>query len=252
MVGVEFFGNVDLASVAIWGFWIFFAGLIIYLQTENMREGFPMVDDDGSPASRDAGLPVPKDKTFELRDGRGSISVPSGQNQERPNLAIAQTSEAGGWPMEPTGDAMVDGVGPASWVARRDVPELDAHGHAKIKPMSSLDDFKVSAGRDPRGLPVVGGDGEVAGRIIDMMIDVPEQMVRFLVIDLNPEQSGETRLIPMNMARIGADRVVVKSLHAHRWNGIPQAKSVAEVTLLEEEKVMAWFGGGAMYSAQGH
>jgi len=25
MVGVEFFGNVDLASVAIWGFWLFFA-----------------------------------------------------------------------------------------------------------------------------------------------------------------------------------------------------------------------------------
>jgi hypothetical protein len=42
MVGTEFFGNFDLASAAIWLFYIFFAGLIYYLQTENMREGYPL------------------------------------------------------------------------------------------------------------------------------------------------------------------------------------------------------------------
>ena len=36
------------ASAAIWLFWIFFAGLIYYLQTENMREGYPLEDDDGN------------------------------------------------------------------------------------------------------------------------------------------------------------------------------------------------------------
>ena len=41
MVGNEFFGNFDLASAAIWMFWIFFALLVYYLQTENMREGYP-------------------------------------------------------------------------------------------------------------------------------------------------------------------------------------------------------------------
>jgi len=39
MVGNTFFGNFDLASAAIWLFWLFFALLIFYLQTENMREG---------------------------------------------------------------------------------------------------------------------------------------------------------------------------------------------------------------------
>ena len=42
MVGNEFFGNFDLASAAIWMFWIFFALLVYYLQTENMREGYPL------------------------------------------------------------------------------------------------------------------------------------------------------------------------------------------------------------------
>lgn len=247
MVGTTFFGNFDLASAAIWGFWIFFAILIYYIQRENMREGYPLENDDGSKTTA-LGWSLPKDKTFKLRDGRGEVTVPSGQNPERSDIAIAQSSVAGGSPFVPTGDPMVDGVGPASWAPRRDVPELDAHGHAKIKPMSMLEDFRISAGRDPRGKAVVGGDGEVAGRCIDMWIDVPEQMVRYLTVDLNPEGSGNTRLIPMNMALIMEDRVRVQSLHAHNWSGVPGIKSSDQVTLLEEEKVMAYFGGGAMYA----
>ena len=34
MVGTEFFGNFDLASAAIWLFWLFFALLVFYLQTD--------------------------------------------------------------------------------------------------------------------------------------------------------------------------------------------------------------------------
>lgn len=252
MLGTTFFGDFDLASAAIWGFWIFFAGLVYYLQTENMREGYPLVDDDGKPSSGPGIFPTPKDKTFMLRDGRGELTVPSGQNPERTDLALAQSSISAGSPMVPTGDPMVDGVGPASWAARADHPELDAHGHVKIKPMASLEGFKVSAGRDPRGSVVMGGDGEIIGRVTDMWVDVPEQMVRYLAVDLNPEGSGAQRLIPMNMARIKADHVKVKSLHAHMWAGIPQLKSAEQITLLEEEKVMAWFGGGTMYAKPVH
>lgn len=250
MLGVTFLGNVDLASVAIWMFWIFFAGLIYYLQTENQREGFPLVDENGNEAAPAGIFPVPsKDKTFILRDGRGEVSVPSGQRPDRTDLALARTSDSVGSPYVPTGDPMLDGVGPAAWANRRDVPELDAHGHAKIKPMSTLPDFKISAGRDPRGLAVVGGDGEVVGRIVDLWVDVPEQMVRYLTIDLNPEGSGKTRLIPMTMARIKSDRVTVRSLYAHNFDGVPQTRSASEVTLLEEDKITAYYAGGTLYAA---
>ncbi len=143
---------------------------------------------------------------------------------------------------------MVDGVGPAAWAPRRDEPELDAHGHVKIRPMATLEDFKVSAGRDPRGKVVVGGDGEIVGRITDMWVDVPEQMVRFLTVDLNPEGTGKIRLIPMNMAKIGTDRITVRSLHAHNWDDIPTTKKSDEVTVLEEDKIMAYFAGGTLYA----
>ena len=248
MVGMEFFGNFDLASAAIWLFWIFFAGLVFYLQTENMREGYPLEDDDGNVAPNQGPFPLPKDKSFVLRDGRGELTVPSGARGDRDNLALERTATSAGSPYVPTGDPMVDGVGPASWAPRRDIPELDFHGHAKIKPMSMLEEFRVSAGRDPRGKVVVAGDGEVVGRVIDMWVDVPENMVRFLTIDLNPEGSGKTRLAPINMVRIKSDRVIVRSLYGNNFEGIPTIKSDDQITLLEEEKIMAWYAGGTMYA----
>ena len=48
MIGTTFFGNFDMASLAIWAFWGFFAFLIYYLQTENMREGYPLETEDGT------------------------------------------------------------------------------------------------------------------------------------------------------------------------------------------------------------
>ena len=252
MVGVNFFGDFDLASAAIWLFWLFFAGLVIYLQTENMREGYPLRDDDDDVPANESLFPTPKEKTFHLRDGRGELTVPSREYEDskmRTDLALAPSSAATGSAWIPTGDPMKDGVGPAAWAPRRDEPELDAHGHAKIQPMASLKDFKVSAGRDPRGKVVVGGDGEVAGRVTDMWVDVPEQMVRYLTVDLNPEGSGKTRLIPMTLAKIGTDRVVVKTLHASNWDGVPATKSMQQVTVLEEDKITAYYAGGTMYAS---
>jgi len=43
-------GHIDFAQVLLYAFWVFFAGLVIYLQRENMREGYPMETEDGSPA----------------------------------------------------------------------------------------------------------------------------------------------------------------------------------------------------------
>lgn len=252
MVGVNFFGNFDLASAAIWLFWLFFAGLVIYLQTENMREGYPLRDDDDDVPANESLFPTPKEKTFHLRDGRGELTVPSREYEDskmRTDLALAPSSASTGSAWIPTGDPMRDGVGPAAWAPRRDEPELDAHGHVKIQPMSKLADFKVSAGRDPRGKVVVGRDGEVVGRVTDMWVDVPEQMVRYLTVDLNPEGSGKTRLIPMTLAKIGTDRVVVKTLMASNWDGVPTTKSMEQVTVLEEDKITAYYAGGTMYAS---
>ncbi|MEO0380059.1 MAG: photosynthetic reaction center subunit H [Pseudomonadota bacterium] len=243
-----FFGEFDLASLAIWLFWVFFAALIIYIQRENMREGYPMEDDEGNKSSNPAMWPIPGDKTFKLPHGRGDVTVPSGQALERDEIALKRANPANGYPLEPTGDPMLDGVGPASWAPRKDWPELDGHGHPKIIPMAAKEAFSVKAGRDPRGLPVVSGDDEVVGRITDLWIDEPEQLVRYLEYTLDPKWGTGNRLVPLTMARIGRDKVTVRSLFGKQFSTVPQHASATQVTNLEEDKISAYYGGGTLYA----
>ncbi len=242
--GWLFFGNFDLALISLYIFWIFFAGLIIYIQRENMREGYPLENDDGSHAN--SLLPVPDPKTFNLPHGRGEFKAPNAERESR-DLAMAPTSVTGGFPFAPTGDPMKDGVGPASWAARRDEPELDAHAHPKIQPMAKVGEFAVAAGRDPRGLPVVGNDQKSAGKISDMWVDVPEQLVRYLEATL---EDGTKRLIPMPMVRIKANMVYVNSIDSASFVDAPVIASDAQITKLEEEKVSGFYAGGYLYRSE--
>jgi photosynthetic reaction center H subunit len=244
MVGVTFFGDFDLASLAIWLFWGFFAVLIYYLQTENMREGYPLETEDGRASSNQGAFALPKAKTFVLPHGRGSVTVPSMAPEGR-SIAVGRSSQSDGFPHVPTGNPMTDGVGPASWAPRRDMPELDGHGHNKIVPMSSLAAFSVSAGRDPRGLKVQAADLAIAGTVSDMWVDAPEQLVRYIEVKL---ADGSTRLVPLPMAKIMPDRVVVRALTSDLFAGIPRTKSGSSVTLLEEEKISAYVAGGTLYA----
>ncbi len=243
-----FFGEVDLASVTLWLFYIFFAGLVIWIQRENMREGYPLEDDEGNPSSNPSMWPLPEDKTFKLPHGRGEVTVPSGQTPERADIALKRVGPGNGYPLEPTGDPMLDGVGPASWAPRRDVPELDGHGHPKIVPMSGVEGFSVAAGRDPRGLPVVAGDGEIVGKITDMWIDEPEQLVRYLEMELDSKWGSGTRLMPMTFARIKSNSVSVHALYGKHFATIPTIASPRQVTLLEEDKISGYYGGGKLYA----
>ena len=242
--GWQFFGTFDLARISLWLFWLFFAGLVIWIQRENQREGYPLENDDGTPAG--SLWPTPEPKTFDLPNGRGTVQAPN-DLPERSDLALARTGAAGGFPFEPTGDAMADGVGPASWAARRDEPELDAHAHPKLRPMASIPDFKLAAGRDPRGMSVIANDLGKPGTVTDMWVDVPEQLVRYLEVTL---VDGSKRLLPMTMARITRDGVKVGSISASRFADVPQTAAADQVTKLEEDKISGFYAGGYLYDQE--
>jgi photosynthetic reaction center H subunit len=248
MVGVNFFGDFDLASAAIWGFWLFFALLVYYLQTENMREGYALETEDGKTAPNQGPFPLPKPKTFLLPHGRGSVTVPSAENEDahrRTDLALRRTAVSDGFPHAPTGDPMADGVGPASWSNRRDLPELDGHGHNKLTPLAVAKGFSVTAGRDPRGMPVQANDLVMVGTVSDMWIDGSEQLARYLEVTL---EGGVKRLIPLPLAKIKSDRVVVSALSSGQFAGIPATRSSTEVTMLEEDKISGYVAGGTLYN----
>ena len=63
--------NIDLASIALYLFWAFFAGLIYYLHRENKREGYPLVTDRKNEPMPVLGFPAPPPpKTYLLADGK--------------------------------------------------------------------------------------------------------------------------------------------------------------------------------------
>ena len=243
----DFFANFDLASLSIWSFWVFFALLVWYLQRENMREGYPLEDDDGNAAANQGPFPVPSDKTFILPHGEGTKSVPSERTLERTDLPLERMGSGTGYPCMPTGDPMADGVGPASWAPRKDKPEMDGHGHPKIGPMAANPDFSFSCGYDPRGQTVFSGDGKAVGTATDMWIDAPEQVVRYIEIELN---EGGKRLAPMTLCKLKRSGVVIKSLFSHQFAGVPQTKSDTQITLLEEDKIVGYYGGGNLYASR--
>ena len=110
--------------------------------------------------------------------------------------------------------------------------------------------FVVSAGRDPRDMPVVAGDGEVVGKISDMWVDEPEQLVRYLEIELGKKYGDGSRLVPMTLAKIHKDKVAIKSIFGEHFNDVPKHSSKNQVTLLEEDKISAYYAGGNMYASK--
>lgn len=153
----------------------------------------------------------------------------------------------------PTGNPMVDGVGPASWANRADVPDLTARGEAKIVPMRVAPGYTVAAGDpDPRGLPVKAADGAVAGSIVDIWVDRSEPQVRYYEIQL--ANGGGRRLLPIGYVQWphfglwGNDHVLVKAIKAAHFADVPTTKRDDRITLLEEDRIMAYYAGGHLYA----
>jgi len=155
-----------------------------------------------------------------------------------------------GAPLEPTGDPLADGIGPAAWaVDRADRPDLTLHGEPKIQPMKAVSGYSVAAGDlDPRGCAVVAGDGVAVGTVVDIWVDRSEPQVRYLETELSG--GGGTRLVPMGYVRVrkAARELHVKSIYSKHFPGIPTTKAADRITLLEEDRVVAYFAGGYLYA----
>lgn len=158
-----------------------------------------------------------------------------------------------GSPLVPTGNPMIDGLGPAAWADRADVPDMTVHGATKIVPMRTDPAYFVAKGDpDPRGLPVIAADKQVAGSVTDIWVDRAEPQVRYYEVKL--ANSDRTVMLPVgyvqwpNFGLWGNDRLLVKAITAAQFADVPALKRNDQITLLEEDKVMAYFAGGHLYA----
>lgn len=241
-------GYIDVAQVVLYAFWVFFAGLIIYLRREDKREGYPL-ESDRSGSITVQGFPgFPGPKSFLMADG--SVRIVPSVKADRRNAAVAPLLGWPGSPMEPTGDPMKDGVGPASYADRDDAPEHAVDGTPSIVPLRTLSDFSIGPiDGDPRGMAVVAADGQTAGTVKDVWIDRAESLIRYLEVDVT---FGAPRiaLLPMTMARVWPreQTVKVRSITAAQFADVPALASPDQVTKREEDRIVGYYAGGTLYA----
>lgn len=231
-------GYFDVAQITLYAFWIFFAGLIFYLSRENKREGYTNKDF----------LNVPAPKAFVLADGSVAYA-PRPEKEETVNAFPIEQWE--GSAREPIGDPMLAEVGPGAYAQHR--PDYPDHtfddGLAKIVPLRTLPDFWLAnEDPNPHGMEVMGVDNVVVGKIVDSWIDRSEVVIRYWEVELT--SSGDHVLLPQHFAQISNKRRQVKvgALMGKHFDTIPRLKHPETVTLLEEEKLVAYFGGGMLYA----
>ncbi len=238
---------IDVAQIALYAFWIFFAGLIYYLHREDKREGYPLESDRSAHITVQGWPPVPKPKSYLLRDGR-TVMSPNFRGSNQPLGGEPSRGHLGS-PLQPIGNPMLAGVGPGSYSDRADIADTTVDGDARIVPLRAARDFDVAgADPDPRGLPVIGADGLVGGTVCDLWIDRAEVLFRYLEVDV-PMPAGSRRvLLPINFTRITNRQVKVRSILASQFAQVPATRNPETVTLLEEDKIMGYYGGGTLYA----
>ena len=178
------------------------------------------------------------------------MTVPHGKRDRRQH-ALARTAVWPGAPYAPTGNPMVDGVGPASYAEREDVVDLTDDGRPRIAPFRAGDGFTIAKGdKDPRGMPVFGADGKTAGKVVDVWADRSEAMIRYLEVELEGLAAGKHVLLPMPFAKVNGyrGRIEVDAILASQFADAPSLKIADLVTRLEEDKISGYYGGVKLYA----
>jgi photosynthetic reaction center H subunit len=239
-------GNLDVAQIVLYAFWLFFFGLLFYLRREDRREGYPL-ESESEPGlkARDV-IWIPRPKTFRRSDGR-EVSVPNFRADTRP-VNATKTEPWPGAPLQPNGDPMLAGVGPGSYAERADESYKTADGHDLIVPLRVATNYGVPAeGVNPIGFAVWAADRAPAGIVRDLWVDRAECVLRYYEVDT---ADGRRVLLPVNFANVDTKRrrIGVNALLAGQFAGVPAIRNPDKVTLLEEDKITAYYGAGTLYA----
>jgi len=258
---------IDVAQLALYLFWLFFVFLVLYLNRESRREGFPLrfhENDRGAPSTEHK---VPSPKAYDLMHGE-TVYLPNDENDDHRELNATPLGPWPGAPLVPDGNAMIDGLGAAAWAERSDTPDLTTEGEPRMVPLSQLPEheyFIPEKSPDPRGMDVVACDGEVVGKITDIFVDRMEFLPRYYIVAL---ESGKTVLLPMMYVKLRrkgraptdgtleqrlidgrAKEVRVASLNSAQFEDVPLIANSSVVTLLEEDKIQAYYGGAHVFGS---
>jgi photosynthetic reaction center H subunit len=237
--------HIDVAQVVLYAFWIFFAGLIFYLRREDRREGYPLESEDLGVGARGF-LLIPEPKSFARSDGSVVLAPNFERDAREPNAT--KVAFFPGAPLTPNGDPMRAEVGPGAYAQRRDVTEKTHDGRDLIAPLRIASNFAVaSEGPDPIGMQVVAADRDVVGTIADVWVDRSESVLRYYEVALG---GGGKVLLPVGFANVDGAKgqIRVDAILGGQFADVPKTRDANKVTLLEEEKIAAYYAAGTLYA----
>jgi photosynthetic reaction center H subunit len=151
--------------------------------------------------------------------------------------------------LTPVGNPMLAGVGPGAWADRADVPDRTVEGHPKVRPLRAAPGFSLEPrDPDPRGMAVIGADGKQAGVCREVWVNTSEPQLLYLEVELT--QAARVVLLPIGFVQIDKRRrrLKVNAILARQFADAPVTASPDTVTLLEEDKIAAYYAGGYLYA----
>ncbi|WP_298468446.1 photosynthetic reaction center subunit H [uncultured Erythrobacter sp.] len=257
-------GTFDVAELTFLAFFVFFIGLVLYLNRESRREGYPLEHEQSGVVESKESIFDGEKKTFKLPHDRGTYvpeDVARDELSKVGNIPAKQAFGAGGAPWVPTGDAMKDGMGPAAFAQREDYPDLTYDGRPRIVPIGDSHEIEIAPNdRDPVGLPVYDANKKLAGTVSDVWVDQAEHIIRYLEVTTN---SGKKVLAPMMVAALQGkgflggitplvddqtELIDIDAITAEQFEDVPALATPGQITRLEEDKIQAYYGGGYMYA----
>lgn len=247
----QIMGNIDVAQVTLYVFWIFFAGLIFYLRREDRREGYPLLSEPSNTSKNPGIIWIPPPKVFVLPRG-AVVEAPNGVVDNRA-LKAEKVAVWPGAPYVPVGDPMLAAVGPGSYAERANVPDITTEGTPRIVPMRVDSHFAIeSRDPDPRGMAVIAADKRRAGTVVDVWVDRSEVVIRYLEAEIDAGGAKRRVLIPMTFSKVNKRKgaVEVAAILASQFANVPGTASPDQVTLLEEDKIVGYYGGGTLYATR--
>ena len=110
------------------------------------------------------------------------------------------------------------------------------------------DFFVVKGSHDPRGKPVFGADGKSGGTVVDLWVDRSECILRYLEIDTGAAGGHRRVLVPATFSDVKRRAVKVEAILGSQFSLVPGIRVPDRITLLEEEKICAFYGAGTLYA----
>ena len=144
---------------------------------------------------------------------------------------------------------MLAGVGPGSYAERADETYKTADGHDLIVPLRVATNYGVPAGeREPDRVRSVGA--RIGLRPASSATSGSTGRSACCATTKSRSADGRRVLLPVNFANVDTKRrrIGVNALLAGQFAGVPAIRNPDKVTLLEEDKITAYYGAGTLYA----